>query len=1320
MLIVEASGNQIRRRLGGQGAGAILPAPTKSGGPLISPQNEPMAALADWAERYARAVSSGSEDMLRQIGEEIFAWLDQGGALDSWRTEPEPALEVRVNLVDPGPLAEALLAMPWEILCLNGTFLAVEKIFAVARRCGGNALPITPRHSDLSLMFMAAAPEGQSELDHEAEEVAILDATKAKDDRPALAHVQVEESGALEFLCERLRLDGPFEALHISCHGDILARDGGESSPMLLLETPTGEADATSPRRLVEEMGGNLPSLVFVSACRTAERGSGRKASGAPEGYRHHGLAEAPGIWDAAPSQRDAGGPVQVSPDLAEPFVRRLSVHAANVLGWDGSVYDRDASRFAKALYGALARGDTVPKAAARARRSLWKDREKDPRQGRHWHLARLYLGPGGGGALCDPTSGAARDAATAAEEAFLDPLTKRVPVATRSEFVGRRRQIQTALKAYRDGTKGVLIHGMGNLGKSSLAARIAARMPRHRAAVVYGRCDALAIFGALKPVVEDIAATMPLAESRILLAEMAALESAIAEDEATLGDALLRLLKGPLKAHPVLLILDDLEQSLEKPTKEKAVVAPAAPYRGALAATLSVFSRTNAMSRLLLTSRYDFAIPDGAGGDPASVLARVHLRPMLARERRKQVSAKARVEGKEAMAAMASALIDAALAVAGGNPGLQDALTRPILNGEEAAANRAIETVEAFHATGALPPADQDPGDFFQRMAFETYADALTGAERTALSAATLFTSGIAIPRAALEAAAEAMGLADPSRAMDRLLSLGLLDDWGMMAGWHGAPTSPHAAVNPLARPLASRLEPAATPVLAAAAAPRLGEAWRDHEGDFPRDARGVEASRIAIAAKDVDPALLEAAATGAVIFLYGRSHDANAALDLARPVLAALATAGHPPGPALLGQCVNAAERTGDAELQEQLLDQALARNDLDDSNRAQFLALRAGRLIQSGNPDGAMGLLKEAEAVFTRLGDVRSRAVTMGQIADILGARGDTDEALRIRREEELPVYERLGDVRSRAVTMGQIADILGARGDTDEALRIRREEQLPVFERLGDVRSRAVTMGKIADILGARGDTDEALRIRREEQLPVFERLGDVRERAVTMGQIADILGARGDTDEALRIRREEQLPVYERLGDVRSRAVTMGKIADILGARGDTDEALRVLREELLPVFERLGDVRSRAVTMGKIAQALQAQGDLDGALAMHLERLPVAQELQDINGIAHIRFSCAQLRLQRGDHKSGGLQVIHDELAEAFEINLKLQHPDGVGAVGLLLGQLLAMGGQREQAVEVLRAAVAAFEKIGQAEGAAQCREIIGIIGGDA
>ena len=83
------------------------------------------------------------------------------------------------------------------------------------------------------------------------------------------------------------------------------------------------------------------------------------------------------------------------------------------------------------------------------------------------------------------------------------------------------------------------------------------------------------------------------------------------------------------------------------------------------------------------------------------------------------------------------------------------------------------------------------------------------------------------------------------------------------------------------------------------------------------------------------------------------------------------------------------------------------------------------------------------------------MRSRAVTLGRVADVLQARGQLDEALRLRREEELPVYERLGDVRERAVTMGKIADVLQARGQLDEALRMHLEERLPVAQAMQDL-------------------------------------------------------------------------------------------------------------------------------------------------------------------------------------------------------------------------------------------------------------------------
>jgi tetratricopeptide (TPR) repeat protein len=146
-------------------------------------------------------------------------------------------------------------------------------------------------------------------------------------------------------------------------------------------------------------------------------------------------------------------------------------------------------------------------------------------------------------------------------------------------------------------------------------------------------------------------------------------------------------------------------------------------------------------------------------------------------------------------------------------------------------------------------------------------------------------------------------------------------------------------------------------------------------------------------------------------------------------------------------------------------------------------------------------------------------------MGKIADIMSARGQLDEALRIRREESLPVYQKLGDIRERAVTMGKIADIMSARGQLDEALRIRREEELPVYHKLGDLRSVALTMGRIANILAVEGQLDEALRIRREESVPVLEKLRDRRELFLCEWSIAKYLQKRfreGDLAEARRL------------------------------------------------------------------------------------------------------------------------------------------------------------------------------------------------------
>jgi tetratricopeptide (TPR) repeat protein len=375
-------------------------------------------------------------------------------------------------------------------------------------------------------------------------------------------------------------------------------------------------------------------------------------------------------------------------------------------------------------------------------------------------------------------------------------------------------------------------------------------------------------------------------------------------------------------------------------------------------------------------------------------------------------------------------------------------------------------------------------------------------------------------------------------------------------------------------------------------------------------------------------------------------------------------------------------------------------LARAVHDERDRALALGQIADVLAARGELAEALQIMREEELpVYERLGDVRSRAITLGQIADVLAARGELEGALQIMREGVLPIFDLLGDVRSRAIRLGRIADVLVARGELDEALRIRHEEELPVYERLGDVRARTVALGKIADVFARRGELDKALRIRREEELPVYERLGDVRARANTLRKIADMLAARGELDEALRIMREEELPVYERLGDVWSRAITLGQIADVLFARGELDEALRIRREEQLPVYERLGDVRSRAITLGQIADVLFARGELDEAMRIRREEvLPVFERLGDVWSRAVTLGKIADVLFARGELEEA-MRIRREEALPVFE------RLGDVRSRAIMLGRIAdvhAARGELDEALRIRREeALPVFERLG-------------------
>lgn len=517
--------------------------------------------LIDMVERdysqHAVAQKVFGAPQLHDLGTRLAAFLDGD---ERWLTgvlDRPPGSTLRITA------AERLRHLPWELLARDGSFLTVSGHAPLlpVRAVGTNAAltsPVTPGNRPLRVLFMATSPEGvEPVLGYEAEEAAILAATARTG-----TDLVVEESGTLDGL-RFLSLDygaGHFDVLHLSGHAS-LTKDG---QPVFLVENEYGGPAYATADQIAQAMEGRWPRLVFVSGCLTGN---------APDGGSF--------------------------PSMSESLVRE---GAPAVLGWALPVGDVTATEFAAELYRSLADGQPLDRAVVEARRHLYANKRSN------WHLLRLYADQSPLAPMVTPrlTKGRTRIQVRAADQEFLDPQTQLSRVASRATFVGRRRAIQRCLRTLKepgggDGTaQGLVLHGMGGLGKSSLASRLLERMPSHQRVVWYGRVD-LTKFRELTDKVD-----FPTMDQQVEAAKL------LDNDQAPLAVRLRRLLHvdGPLGQTPCLFVFDDFEEgNLDRRDGSHVLSAAMADI---LPALLTAIRDTGSPSRVVVTSRYRFPAPAG------------------------------------------------------------------------------------------------------------------------------------------------------------------------------------------------------------------------------------------------------------------------------------------------------------------------------------------------------------------------------------------------------------------------------------------------------------------------------------------------------------------------------------------------------------------------------------------------------------------------------------------------------------------------------------------------------------------------------------
>ncbi|WP_292866629.1 CHAT domain-containing protein [Nostoc sp. LPT] len=398
------------------------------------PRQLPLAEITELIQKAETDYYTRLPEDYAKTGQALYNWLDGSDR----NLQREIDKHWREGIVLAIAATEKLAHLPWEILHDDKSFLVERRPAIIPIRWvkDDNSKQLTLEHQPanraLNVLFMATSPLGiEPELDFEAEEAQVLSATK----REPLSLI-VEESGCLTelgSLVEYYKKDY-FDVIHLTGHATF--RD---EKPCFLTETELGEAEYSSAEDIATELQFQQPELIFLSGCNT--------------GY-----------------SRDAGA----VPSMAEALIKE---GATAVLGWGQQVLDTDATATAAALYKELSAGTELTKAVAITYQVLLNNQARD------WHLLRLYVAETLPGALVERGRKPVPRASVAQE--FLDP-EKKLRVATRETFVGRRRQLQNCLRALKPYSEkiGVLIHGMGGLGKSTIAARLCDRLSEHETIV--------------------------------------------------------------------------------------------------------------------------------------------------------------------------------------------------------------------------------------------------------------------------------------------------------------------------------------------------------------------------------------------------------------------------------------------------------------------------------------------------------------------------------------------------------------------------------------------------------------------------------------------------------------------------------------------------------------------------------------------------------------------------------------------------------------------------------------------------------------------
>jgi tetratricopeptide (TPR) repeat protein len=1186
--------------------------PDASGDPIVQHTFDwrtDSTALALDLGALARAAISGhppEDDLHRTFGRRLFDAVFADPIRDLWQERLDQLQPLRQPLrlvlrVDP-TTARPLLNLPWEYLHDGRDFLALNWRTPISRLPWG--LPATPLpilDEPLRVLVLVAAPLGLSQnqvLNDRKEEDLILAALGAAR-RAGHVDVSFAPNGALESLEAALREFDP-HVLHFVGHGVFVsAKDTG----YLLMETQDGHRREVANADFVDHVYRQARSLrfVFLSACQTAV---------AP---RNDGFA-----------------------DLAR---RLLETGVPGVVAMQYSVLNRSAIEFGEAFYAGIDDGDPIDVALTEARCRLAQEGVNTV----DFATPVLFLS--------DPAC-LRMDQAALHEPRTQAPLDL-TGVARAQHFVGRGaelRELQTNLDPEQGRWRAAIVHGLGGMGKTVLAARLAERMLSQLDGVKALRVTPTTTAQEVLDQVGDFLLVGNARWNHPLIPQFVRLKNepmGLEAKAAKLIEVLCSL--------RLLLILDNYEDVLPEGRAVSRVVSAPSPDGGGEARdeTQAAFDPdlpklvtllvegVPGPSRLLFTSRVDFGpVETGRLGGAIG-----HL-PLAEMQFRDAVYLMETLPPLDRLPVAVIEEVRPGVLPAPAALSMRDLHKR--LGGHPYTLCLFAEHARRSSVDGVLSDLDGIRQELLEFTLLDRAAAALPDRARELLRRAAIYDEPVPLEGLAFLVGDDEDAMPPVDREVQALVG------WSLLTRAPGEET--YAVPTPVREWARGRMD----------AGERLGLLRR--------------AARFWLGVGRDSSSLTATLNARHYLFLAEDYEQAGDVVQFAFDYLL----------------------RWGQIELVLRLLNGSV--RTLSGGSRAVALGNLATVYRGLGEYVAARRVSEQVLEEFQEVGDMLNVAATLHDLGNLYYLQGEYEPA-RQRYEQSLAIAEELGDRAGVARSLHQLGMLHQAHGEYGPA-RQRFEQALATFQELGDRADVAASLHQLGNLYYLQGEYEPA-RQRYEQSLAIAEELGDRASVARSLHQLGMLHQAHGEYGPA-RQRFEQALATFQELGDRADVAASLHQLGNLHYLQGEYGPA-RQRFEQALAIKQELGDRAGVARSLHGLGMLHQAQGEYGPARQRYEQSLAIAEELGDRTGVARSLHQLGTLHQLQGEY-GPARQCFEQSLAIAEELG---NRANAAGSLHQL-GNLHYLQGEYSSAQQRYEQALVIDEELGDRAGVANSLHQLG------